>query len=139
MSTCGNQFELLTLNLIILLFLYLKYLIIFSLFQEQLRKNSKIIDLLSTDEGVLALCIVQEFLEFCELKYTHTVLESEIGVPSDQIKTRGRQQLISDLKLNSENSKTPVLCQLLGVNQQTSAHQSSNSNNKQVRQKKKSI
>lgn len=79
-------------------------------FQEQLRKNDVIIDVLKTEEGVLALCIVQEFLEFCNLKFTNTVLESEVG---SQTKSRSHQQLVNDLKLKQDNSKVPVLCQLL--------------------------
>jgi FOP N terminal dimerisation domain. len=88
------------------------------LFQEQLRNNQLIVDLLKTEEGVLALCIVQEFLEFCNLKFTRTILETEIGVPSSQINSKSRQQLMSDLKLKQENNTLPVLCQLLEANSQ---------------------
>ncbi|KAI5703144.1 hypothetical protein M8J75_008247 [Diaphorina citri] len=87
-------------------------------FKEQLRNNQLIVDLLKTEEGVLALCIVQEFLEFCNLKFTRTILETEIGVPSSQINSKSRQQLMSDLKLKQENNTLPVLCQLLEANSQ---------------------
>lgn len=88
-----------------------------------MRKNDVIIDLLKTNEGVLALCIVQEFLEFCNLKYTKTVLETEVG---SQTKSRSHQQLISDLKLKQDNSKVPVLCQLLETVQSNSSQLSHN-------------
>lgn len=97
-------------------------------FKEQLRKNDVIIDLLKTDEGVLALCIVQEFLEFCSLKFTQTVLESEVGIPAAQTNSRGRQQLLNDLKLKQDNSKVPVLCQVLEAIQSNNSHQPSINN-----------
>ncbi|KAL1460066.1 hypothetical protein WDU94_012005 [Cyamophila willieti] len=93
-------------------------------FKEQLRENKIIIDLLKTEEGMVALCIVKEFLEFCDLKYTQTVLDSEIG---DQINLKGRQDLIDDLKLKQSNQSVPVLCHLVKA-QQNNSHLPNSSN-----------
>uniref|UniRef100_A0A8D8RXF3 FGFR1 oncogene partner n=2 Tax=Cacopsylla melanoneura TaxID=428564 RepID=A0A8D8RXF3_9HEMI len=86
-------------------------------FKEQLRENKIISDLLKTEEGLLALHIVKEFLEFCDLKFTQTVLESEIG---DQLNLKGQQDLIHDLKIKQPNQSVPVLCQLVKAHQNNS-------------------
>lgn len=62
----------------------------------------------STDNGKLALCLVDDLLENLELRYSGTVFRSESGFKSDRSAVEMRNTLGLEM-----DYKVPVLVQLL--------------------------
>uniref|UniRef100_A0A1B6I7I8 FGFR1 oncogene partner (FOP) N-terminal dimerisation domain-containing protein n=1 Tax=Homalodisca liturata TaxID=320908 RepID=A0A1B6I7I8_9HEMI len=79
--------------------------------------NSVLKNFLSTQEGIAAISLVREFLEFFGLEFTVSVFEPETQAGSDYTYV-GRNKLAHNLKLDS-GKKSPLIAQIL---QQTKLH-----------------
>uniref|UniRef100_A0A1B6G1G6 FGFR1 oncogene partner (FOP) N-terminal dimerisation domain-containing protein n=1 Tax=Cuerna arida TaxID=1464854 RepID=A0A1B6G1G6_9HEMI len=79
--------------------------------------NSVLKNFLSTQEGIAAISLVREFLEFFGLEFTVSVFEPETQAGSDYTYV-GRNKLAHNLKLDS-GKKSPLIAQIL---QQTKSH-----------------
>lgn len=80
---------------------------------ENMRHNMSLDSILKVPEGICALSIVHEFLEFCNLKNTLFVYKSESRQGKDY-KHDGKKYLYDKLNFNKlENAKEPVLITLI--------------------------
>ena len=81
--------------------------------RENLKQNVNLDNVLKFPEGLLALSVVHEFLEFCCLKNTLFVYKSE-SRQGNEYKYEGKKKLAEKMNLpKSDNIKEPILFTLL--------------------------
>uniref|UniRef100_A0A1B6LJQ6 Centrosomal protein 43 n=1 Tax=Graphocephala atropunctata TaxID=36148 RepID=A0A1B6LJQ6_9HEMI len=73
--------------------------------------NSHLKNFLSTQEGIVTVSLVREFLEFFGLEFTASVFEPETQTDTDYAYV-GRNKLAHNLKLDS-GKRTPLIAQVL--------------------------
>ncbi|XP_050665391.1 centrosomal protein 43-like [Leptidea sinapis] len=80
---------------------------------ENIKQNECLDDVLKVPEGVLALSIIHEFLEFCNLKNTLFVYKSETR-QGKEYTCKSQRLILETLKLNDTSvEKEPVLVTLI--------------------------
>lgn len=80
---------------------------------ENMRHNMSLDSILKVPEGICALSIIHEFLEFCNLKNTLFVYKSESRQGKDY-KYEGKKALYDKLNLSKQgNDKEPILLTLV--------------------------
>lgn len=81
--------------------------------RENLKQNVNLDNILKLPEGLLALSVVHEFLEFCCLKNTLFVYKSE-SRQDNEYKYEGKKKLAERMNLpKSDNIKEPILFTLI--------------------------
>ncbi|CAH0405879.1 unnamed protein product [Chilo suppressalis] len=79
---------------------------------ESIRQNATLDTVLKVPEGILALSIVNEFLEFCNLKNTLFVYKSETR-QEREFKYEGQKKLCEKLNIKQEDVREPVLVSIV--------------------------
>lgn len=79
---------------------------------ESIRQNGTLDNVLKVPEGILALSIVHEFLDFCNLKNTLFVYKSETR-QEKEYKYEGHRKLCEKLDLKQDGTKEPVLVSIV--------------------------
>lgn len=72
--------------------------------------------LIATHDGLLALMLVQDLLDFCHLRHTASVYRAETGQPAT-FSYQGRDAVVNNFKLDkfSKNRNLPLLVQIISV------------------------
>ncbi|CAH0699144.1 unnamed protein product [Spodoptera exigua] len=79
---------------------------------ENLKQNVALDNILKVPEGLLALSVVHEFLEFCCLKNTLFVYKPE-SRQGTEYKYEGRKKLVEKMNLPKYDTKEPILLTLV--------------------------
>lgn len=69
--------------------------------------NKPLKDYVATQEGLIAISLIREFLEFFNLEFATMVFDPETHAGIDYT-YEGRSKLLSDLKLNSNGNFIPI-------------------------------